>query len=464
LFGYSVSGAGDVNNDGYADLIVGAPYNGAGGTSAGRAYVYSGHTRALLYTFTGEAAGNQFGYSVSGAGDVNNDGYADLIVGAPGNDAGGTDAGRAYVYSGQTGALLYTFTGEAAGDRFGVSVSGAGDVNNDGYADLIVGAGWNNAGGTNAGRAYVYSGQTGALLYTFTGAAADDRFGRSVSGAGDVNKDGYADLIVGAYNNDAGGTDAGRAYVYSGQSGALLYTFTGEAAGDRFGGSVYGAGDVNNDGYADLIVGAFYNDAGGADAGRAYVYSGQTGALLYTFTGEAAGDLFGTSVSGAGDVNNDGYADLIVGAPYNGAGGTEAGRAYVYSGLTAALLYTFTGEAAGNAFGASVSGAGDVNNDGYAELIVGAPFHDAGGTAAGRAYVYSCTPPYLCGDANADVKVTVSDVVYLINYLFKGGPAPLCPPAPYLTCGDANGDGKVTVSDVVYLINYLFKGGPPPVC
>jgi hypothetical protein len=367
---------------------------------------------------------------------------------------------RAEITHGQ----LYTFTGEAANDNFGYSVSGAGDVNNDGYADLIVGAYAKFAGGPFVGRAYVYSGQTGALLYTFTGAAAGDYFGYSVSGAGDVNKDGYADLIVGACQNDAGGPNAGRAYVYSGQTGALLYTFTGEAISDYFGHSVSGAGDVNNDGYADLIVGAPYNDAGGSDAGRAYVYSGQTGALLYTFTGEAADDNFGYSVSGAGDVNSYGYADLIVGAPYNDAGGSNAGRAYVYSGQTGDFLYIFTGEAAGDRFGVSVSGAGDVNKDGYPDLIVGAYLNDAGGTDAGRAYVYSCPKPYLCGDVNADVKVKVSDVVYLINYLFKGGPAPLCPPAPYLTCGDANGDGKVTVADVVYLINYLFKGGPLPVC
>ncbi|MCH7879867.1 MAG: FG-GAP repeat protein, partial [candidate division Zixibacteria bacterium] len=183
--------------------------------------------QCLPYYFTGEAAGDVFGISVSGAGDVNNDGFADLIVGALPNDAGGSNAGRAYVYSGQTGALLHTFTGEAAGDWFGHSVSGAGDVNNDGFADLIVGGPGNNAGGGNAGRAYVYSGQTGALLHTFTGEAAVDFFGFSVSGAGDVNNDGFADLIVGAYRNDAGGSDAGRAYVYSGQTGALLHTFTG---------------------------------------------------------------------------------------------------------------------------------------------------------------------------------------------------------------------------------------------
>ena len=334
------------------------------------------------YTFTGEATNDQFGFSVSGTGDVNNDGFADVIVGARFNGAAGDSAGRAYVYSGQTGALLYTFTGEAARDRFGISVSGAGDVNNDGYADVIVGAWLNDAGGSDAGRAYVYSGQTGTLLYTFTGEAAYDLFGIFVSGAGDVNNDGFADVIVGAFHNYAGGIHAGRAYVYSGQTGALLYTFTGEGGNNLFGYSVSGAGDVNNDGFADVIIGALGNSAGGIDAGRAYVYSGQTGGLLYTFTGEAAYDLFGIS-AGAGDVNNDGFADVIVGASRHDAGGTNTGRAYVYSGQTGALLYTFTGEAAADQFGYSVSGAGDVNDDGYADLIAGSPFN-----GAGRAYVY----------------------------------------------------------------------------
>ena len=454
--GCSVSGAGDVNKDGYADLIVGAIENDAGGSNAGRAYVYSGQTGGILWTFTGEAAYDRFGYSVSGAGDVNNDGYADLIVGARENDAGGDKAGRAYVYSGQTGGIIWTFTGEAAGDYFGNSVSGAGDVNNDGYADLIVGAHLNDAGGGGAGRAYVYSGQTGGIIWTFTGEATGDLFGCSVSGAGDVNKDGYADLIVGADNNDAGGNYAGRAYVYSGQTGGIIWTFTGEAAGDEFGCSVSGAGDVDNDGYADLIVGADWNDAGGGEAGRAYVYSGQTGGLLWTFTGESTDDWFGWSVSGAGDVDDDGYADLIVGGYLND-------RAYVYSGQTGGLVYTFTGEDAGDGFGRSVSGAGDVNNDGYAELIVGEEWNDDGGNGAGQAYVYACQF-YLCGDINDDGEANISDVVSLVNYLFKGGDPPECPPFPYNFCADANGDGEVTISDAVYLINYLFKSGPDPIC
>jgi hypothetical protein len=361
-----------------------------------------------------------------------------------------------------THGIFYTFDGEVAGDHFGRSVSGAGDVDGDGYDDLIVGANWNDAGGADAGRAYVYSGQTGNLIWAFTGEAAGDWFGISVSGAGDVNNDGYDDLIVGAVYNNAGGDKAGRAYVYSGQTGNLIWTFTGEAARDYFGRSVSGAGDVDNDGYDDLIVGAIYNDAGGDKAGRAYVYSGQTGNLIYTFTGEAAGDALGYSVSGAGDVNSDGYHDLIVGANWNDAGGTDAGRAYVYSGQTGNLMYTFTGEATGDAFGWSVSGAGDVDNDGYHDLIVGAYGNDAGGDYAGRAYVYSCEP-YLCGDVNGDGEVNINDAVYLINYLFKSGNPPQCLD-PYTACSDANGDREVTISDVVYLVNYVFKSGPAPIC
>ena len=213
-------------------------------------------------------------------------------------------------------------TGEGAGDNFGYSVSGAGDVNGDGYADVIVGAYLNDAAGSNVGRAYVYYGGPGADAVadlTLTGEAAGDLFGYSVSGAGDVNGDGYADVIVGAYSDDGGGLDAGRAYVYFGGPGADAVadlTLTGAAAGDWFGWSVSGAGDVNGDGYADVIVGGHLDDAGGMDAGRAYVYFGGPGADAVadlTLTGAAAGDQFGISVAGAGDVNGDGYADVIVG-------------------------------------------------------------------------------------------------------------------------------------------------------
>ncbi len=463
-FGWSVSGAGDVDGDGYDDLIIGAPFNSAAGSNAGRAYVYSGQTEALLYTFTGEAAGDNFGWSVSGAGDVNADGFADIIVGARENDAGGANSGRAYVYSGSAGTLLYTFTGEAAHNAFGYSVSGAGDIDNDGRSDLIVGAFGYPSGSENTGKVYVYSGQSGGLLHTFTGLATDDFFGYSVSGAGDVNNDAHADVIVGAIGNATGGSFAGQAYVYSGQTGALLHTFTGESTNDEFGHSVSGAGDVDLDGYADLIVGSHWNDAGGVDAGRAYVFSGQFGTLLYSFTGEAAMDEFGYSVSGAGDVDNDGHADLIVGAYGNSFNGNYAGRAYVYSGQTGNLMQTSSGDAAYDYHGYSVSGAGHVDNDILADVIVGANRNDAGGNDAGGAYVF--LPSDNCagccdtaGDANNSGSLTIGDVTFLIARIFSGGPPPDC-------CeeGDADGSGSITIADATYLIARIFAGAAAPIC
>ena len=462
FFGVSVASAGDVNNDGFDDLIVGAYSNDAGGNNAGRVYVFSGQTGDTLYVFTGEAAEDRFGASVASAGDVNNDGFDDLIVGAFRNNVGGNEAGQAYVFSGQTGDTLYVFTGEAAGDRFGISVASAGDVDNDGFDDLIVGALYNDAGGNDAGRAYVFSGQTGDTLYVFTGAAADDFLGSSVASAGDVNNDGYDDLIVGVSNNDAGGPQAGRAYVFSGQSGETLYVFTGEAEGDLFGGSAASAGDVNNDGFDDLIVGAWGNDAGGSAAGRAYVFSGQSGDTLYVFTGEGTGDVFGYSVASAGDVNNDGFDDLIVGAAH--LPGIEAGRVYVFSGQTGETLYVITGEAAGeffsDLFGYSVASAGDVNNDGFDDLIVGAFRHDAGGVFAGQAYVFSGRP-CPCGDANGDLVVDLDDVAFLQAYYFEGA---IFPNLLLLSVNDLNCDGGIDIADITYLAAYINGTGAPPCC
>ena len=295
---------GDVNGDGKADFIVGARGADPGGRAdAGSAYVYSGADGSLLYQKDGGAASDRLGVSVSTAGDMNGDGKADFIVGAYYVDPGGrANAGSAYIYSGADGSLLYQRDGGAAGDNFGLSVSTAGDVNGDGKADFIVGALWADPGGRfDAGSAYVYSGADGSLLYLRDGGVADDRFGFSVSTAGDVNGDGNADFIVGAFAASPGGrVNAGSAYVYSGADGALLYQRDGGAAGDNFGISVSTAGDLNGDGKADFIVGAYLADPGGRlSAGSAYIYSGADGSILYQKDGEAAYDSFGYSVSGA---------------------------------------------------------------------------------------------------------------------------------------------------------------------
>ena len=396
-FGARLDNAGDVDFDGYDDIIVGAFGNDGGGSDAGRAYVYSGRTGDIIWTFTGAAAGDYFGLDVAGAGDVNNDGYSDLIIGAYKNDAGGTDAGRAYVYSGQTGGLIYTFTGQAAYDRFGVAVCGAGDVNNDGYDDVIIGADMNDAGGSDAGRVYIFSGLDGSLLHTFTGTTGD-RLGYGVGYAGDSDKDGYADVIAGAYLNDAGGTDAGRAYVYSGQTGSVLYTFTGEGASSGLGNIVACAGDVNGDTYDDVLVGSSGNDQAGTDAGKAYVFSGMDGSLIYSFTGDVANSGFGYGLAGNGDIDGDGYADFLVGACLHDGSAPNAGRVYVYSGQTGTPLYTFSGTATGDLFGLDVAFVGDIDVDGYDDICASAYLNDAGGTDAGRVYVYLLSP----GDEDID--------------------------------------------------------------
>ena len=339
-----------------------------------------------LHTFYGDAAWDTFGNAVAGAGDVNKDGYADVIVGAMQDDDNGLECGSARVLSGLDGAVLYTFYGDSDWDIFGISVAGAGDVNADGYADVIVGASGDDDYGASSGSARVFSGVDGSILYTFYGGASHDCFGISVAGAGDVNKDGYSDVIVGANLDDGNGYGAGSAQVLSGFDGSVLYTFYGDSAWDAFGKSVAGAGDVNIDGYADLIVGASGDDENGNSSGSARVLSGADGSILYTFHGDSAGDGFGGCVAGAGDVNRDGSADVIVGASGDDENGNSSGSARVLSGVDGAVLYTFYGTAAGDKFGDCVAGAGDVNQDGYGDIIVGEPHYYTG---SGRARVFS---------------------------------------------------------------------------
>ncbi|MHC4513958.1 MAG: hypothetical protein ACYS5W_09690, partial [Planctomycetota bacterium] len=413
-FGGSVSGAGDVNRDGHADVIVGARGDDNNGIDSGSARVLSGQDGRILYTFHGDSAGDSFGGSVSGAGDVNRDGYADLIVGAYGDDNNGSDSGSARVLSGQDGRILYTFHGDSAGDLFGLSVSAAGDVNRDGYADVIIGARADDNNGLDSGSARVFSGRDGRILYTFNGDSAGDHFGRSVSGAGDVNRDGHADVIVGAYYDDNNGTDSGSARVFSGKDGRILYTFNGDSAGDWFGFSVSGAGDVNGDGHADLIVGAYGDDNKGPSSGSARVLSGKDGRILHTFDGDSANDVFGWSVSGAGDVNGDGFADLVVGARGDDNSGSNSGSARVLSGKDGTILRTLDGDSAEDQLGDSVSGAGDVNGDGFADLIVGAPLDDNNGLDSGSARVCSGRPLTLWSDKHQlSLKQAGSQVLFL---------------------------------------------------
>jgi len=397
--GRSVSNAGDMDGDGSDDLLVGAPFADPGGLSfAGSAFVFSGATGAPLFRFDGRAAGDVFGRSVAGAGDVDGDGFGDLIVGSEWADPNGlTNAGSAFVFSGATGVLLHRFDGLAAHDLFGGSVAGAGDVDGDGFDDLVVGAPGADPGGLSlAGSATVFSGASGVPLLRFDGLAAGDTLGSSVAGAGDVDGDGFPDLIVGAPSADPGGNpNAGSAFVFSGQGGALLLRLDGQADSDLFGTSVAGAGDLDGDGLGDPLVGAPYSDPFGiGDSGSAVVFSGADGTRLFQFDGEAPGELLGSSVSGAGDLDGDGRPDVLAGAPgADPQGRIEAGSIRGFSGACGVPIFRFDGEQAGDRVGFSISGGGDADGDGRPDFLAGAPKAAPNGLAdAGSAFLFTFNP------------------------------------------------------------------------
>ena len=423
-FGYAVSEVGDVNNDGFDDFIVGAPVGPpfGGTTDIGFARVYSGASGAILYTFNGDSAFDQFGISVSGAGDVNNDSVPDFIVGARGDDNTGLDSGSARVFSGANGAILYTFNGDSAGDSFGVSVSGAGDVNNDGFDDLIVGATGDDNNGSNSGSARVFSGVNGSVLYTVNGDNAGDAFGHSVSVAGDIDGDGALDsLVVGAPFDDNNGNGSGSVRFIDAGSGTLGATLNGESAGDQFGWSVSDLGDVNGDGFDDVIVGAPQDDNTSLNSGSARVISGMSMDTLYTLNGDRFQGQFGYSVSGLGRISTDVYSGIVVGSrpimPSEGSG-----RVHLFSGRDGVLVLAMNGDSTGDHFGHSVSGVGDANNDGFDDFIVGAVLDDNNGTDSGSARVF-------------------------VSLLLPASPAP-CP-------ADADDNGSVTFNDITIVLANL---------
>ncbi len=375
--GRSVAFAGDVDGDGIPDMIAGAPLADPGGQAdAGSALVYSGATGVQLHRFDGQA-GDELGYSVAGAGDLDGDGFDDLLVGARRAKAPGIGrTGSALVFSGATGGLLLRVDGLAVGDRLGSSVAGAGDLDGDGVPDILAGAPRADPGALwRAGSAFVFSGATGASLFRFDGSFANEELGFSVSGGGDVNGDGTADLIVGGPFADAGGlTDSGSAYILSGATGLLLRRLDGTASDfEFFGDSVSGAGDVDADGVADWIVGAPGFNPQGLDEGAAFVYSGATGALLLFLDGPVEHARLGDAVAAGGDVDGDGTADVISGGPAKANHSEQAGIAFVFSGTSGKEILRLEGKTPFGVLGVALAGARDVDGDGRSDLLAGSP-------------------------------------------------------------------------------------------
>ncbi|MCB9516841.1 MAG: FG-GAP repeat protein [Candidatus Latescibacteria bacterium] len=363
---------------------------------------------APLWITESDQALASLGISVSTAGDVNGDGYSDVVVGAYLYDDGETDEGAAFLYLGSAGGpstvAAWTATGGQAGAKFGQSVAAAGDVNGDGYDDVIVGALAYDDGETDEGRVFLYLGGPDGLSATPAWTAESDQagafFGLPVATAGDVNGDGYADLLVGALLYDHGESDEGAAFLYLGGPAGpgASPDWIGECnvATSYYGSSLGTAGDVNGDGYDDVIVGAPQYTDGQTFEGAAFVYSGGPAGLsdlpLWIAESDQAVAHLGAAVAGAGDVNGDGYADVVVGAPLYDDGQSNEGKAFVYLGGPLGPSATpdwsaHSGQALAQ-FGASVATAGDVDGDGYADVAIGVPFWDDGQTDEGGVFVY----------------------------------------------------------------------------
>jgi hypothetical protein len=417
-FGISVASAGDVNGDGYDDVIVGAHLYDAPNPNAGKAYLYLGSSSGLQttpsWTSSGDAQAHAyFGISVASAGDVNGDGYDDVVVGAQFYDTPNANAGKAYLYLGSSLGLQTSSSWTSSGDNqeqayFGISVAGAGDVNGDGYDDVVISASHYDSTNPDVGKSYLYLGSSFGLgtspSWTSSGDdQANASFGVSVAGAGDVNGDGYDDIIIGAYSHDTPNPDAGKAYLYLGSSFGLQTSPSWTSMGDnqtfaRFGCSVASAGDVNGDGYGDIIIGAHGYNTANTDAGKAYLYLGNSFGLQASASWTSSGDdqahaYFGVSVAGAGDVNSDGYSDVIVGAHGYDTVNTSAGKAYLYLGSSFGLQTSSSWASSGNdqanaSFGSSVASASDVNGDENSDVIIGACSYDTANIDAGKAYLF----------------------------------------------------------------------------
>ena len=390
--GYSVASAGDINGDGRDDFLIGAYLDEDGGTGAGQTYLILGRAAAdwgmdfdlssADASFWGEDADDMSGRSVASAGDVNGDGYDDFLIGAEGDDDGGSCAGQTYLILGRAAAdwgmdfdlsnADASFWGEDVGDFSGYSVASAGDVNGDGRDDFLIGAFQDEEGGFVAGQTYLILGRAAAdwgmdfdlsnADASFWGEDAGDASGYSVASAGDVNGDGRDDFLIGAYGDEDGGSGAGQTYLILGRAAAdwgmdfdlsnADASFWGEDADDMSGRSVASAGDVNGDGRDDFLIGAYGDEDGGTGAGQTYLILGRAAAdwgmdfdlsnADASFWGENGGDYSGWSVASAGDVNGDGRDDFLIGACYDEDGGSYAGQTYLLLGSPPPVQYDLT--------------------------------------------------------------------------------------------------------------------------
>ncbi len=412
--GNALSSAGDLNGDGYDDILIGAHLSDTAGENAGAVYVLSGPLTGALdlpddaLRLLGESESDQLGRSLAAVGDINQDGYDDVLIGASSARDG---RGRVYLLHGPLSAdtsitdAAAAITGTGAEDYHGRSVAGLGDTDGDGHADIGVGAWGSDGGAADAGAVYVYAGPISGTLTasdatgTLLGASAAEYAGWSVAGAGDTDGDGLDDVLIGACGmlDETGGV-----YLVTGPiSGSVSLSatsasFRGDLEGDYTGWSVAGAGDVDGDGLHDILIGAPRADAPGRpEAGATWLLHGPiTGDQPLSSAGEKllgtqSGNLSGFSVSGVGDRDGDGLSEILIGA-YGIS--SETGGAYLLrsdsilptlpgSTMLSVADWSILGASSGDQAGVAVGAAGDVNGDGLGDMLIGAPERNGRGAA-----------------------------------------------------------------------------------
>ncbi len=457
---------GDQNGDGAVDLLAGAPLDSATGFDSGTVFVVSGKDGSLLRTIHGEESLSRCGVSVAAYSEFNGDGLRDVLVGF---------IDGAQVVSGGRGKRLASYLSESDSD-YGHSLASVGDLDADGVEEVAVGLGSNHPKSHNSGVVSIFSGKDGSVLREHIGFDGD-AFGASLSALGDHDRDGIPDYAVGAPSIQR----RGHAYIYSGRDGSVLLTVSGSQAYDRFGESISGAGDMNRDGIPDLLVGAPSHQSGKSGVGRAAVVSGRDGSLIHEFIGTENNEHLGTSVAGIGDVNGDGVDDGVVGVP----GATRKGASFVFSGFDGSLLFTLAndmnsvgsavacaGDANGDGtndilitslpgntvflfsgatgsllfifrrsglFGIALAGAGDVNGDGWADAVIGASYDNGQGYGTGAAYLFLGNDLYLAAEPESPFPGST------LSFHTRGGAAQK-PVALFLVA--VNGRPFVTLIDV----------------
>ena len=411
--GTAVAVTPDLNGDGTHDVLVGSVGQDSAADNAGALYVLTGHSGDTIRVLTGERRGDAFGAAVAVLPDIDGDGIADFSVGAPGwdqDDSVGVDAGKVYVFSGASGAVMSEIPGLQAHERFGFRLAVLNDVNGDGQVDLAIGQeNWVSEVDSTAGQSAVWlvSATTGSRVTLLKSGIPHDRFGYAIAPAGDVNRDGVTDVLVGAYRDSQRGLSSGAAYVMSGRNGDVLYTKFGEHILDHFGYAVAGGEDLSGDGRPDLAVGArFYSGAGGR-SGKVYMYSGQDGSLLRSYDAQQPGERFGATLELANDADGDGRGDILVGAVHSHDGSKAAGAVYLLSSASGQVLMRVPGEEDGDRFGNAISSAPDLDGDGVGDLAVGASGNDAGGRESGRAYVLSARSSSILWSATGTSTIAV---------------------------------------------------------